>query len=253
MGLREWLGISPPSKRRVAKHLLLTRYNIEFHWKYPDGKTGLDPAYLMPRGELFRRFSVPSVQSQTSKDFDWLVLFHPDTPPVHYEFLEGTATVILARNLREATAIITRDHLRPGCILSTRMDNDDCIAPDFIAATRKTANQELEKRSYWSRDFVVTPQRGAVASLNDRVWRPQFRRSPSYISLLWNDRPGKSWRSPLHVHHGNHRYRLVRVEHKGPLWLSVVHGQNLRRRWKPDPADKDLATAALYFPSLKAI
>jgi hypothetical protein len=253
MALREWLGISPPAGQRVAKHLLLTRYNIEFHWKYPDGKTGLDPAYLNPRGELFRRFCVPSVQSQTSKDFEWLVLFHPDTPPVHYEFLKGTATVILARNLRKASEIIARDHLCAGPILSTRMDNDDCIAPDFISATRETADREMERPSFWRRDFVVTPQRGAVASLTERVWRPQFRKSPSYISLLWTPRSGKPWRSPLHVHHGNHRYRLVKVDHEGPLWLSMIHGQNLRRRWKTDPSDRDLPTAAAYFPALKGV
>jgi hypothetical protein len=253
MALREWLGMTPPAGRRIAKHLLLTRYNIEFHWKYSDGKTGLDPAYLVPRGELFRRFCVPSVQSQTSKDFEWLVLFHPDTPRVHYEFLQGTATVILARNLREASSIIARHHLCAGPILSTRIDNDDCIAPEFIAATRATADRELTKQSFWSRDFVVAPQRGAVASLTDRAWRPQFRRSPSYISLLWTPRWGRPWRSPLHVRHGDHRYRLVQVAHEGPLWLSLIHGENLRRRWKPDPADRNLRTAAAYFPALKSL
>lgn len=246
MGLLTWLGLKKPPER-VAKHLLLTRYNIAFTAAQKAGVEGLSDDYLVPRGELFRRYCVPSVQSQTNKNFEWFVFFHPDTPKQHYEFLDGIATVVLAQTLKEAQHTIART-LPEGPILSTRMDNDDCIAPEFMAATRKTAERALATQPG---DFVVTPQHGAVMSLVHGTWGFHTLESPPFISLLWRPVQGKQWRSPLnfnHMHHGG--LPLVPVIHDGPLWLAIIHEQNILQRWKKSRGNMKIASLEKLFPAL---
>ena len=59
------------------RHYLLTRFNVAL----PDSSgINLQPAWLDPRIDLFRRFCLPAVEAQTTKDFTWLIMCDPETP-----------------------------------------------------------------------------------------------------------------------------------------------------------------------------
>ena len=66
-----------------ADHVLLTRFNLpsagfESIVRAQDG-------WLKDRIELFERYSIPSVQAQTSQAFHWIIYFDPESP----EWLKG--------------------------------------------------------------------------------------------------------------------------------------------------------------------
>ena len=225
--------------RSIAKHILLTRYNIGFSVARRAGVRPLKRDYLKYRDELFRRFCVPTVAAQTSRDFEWFVLFHPNTPPSYYDLLDGIATVVLGGSLREAWAKIKPRLPIMSPVLSTRLDNDDSIAPEFIALTRRAADKALSKGFANGGDFVVTPQLAALASLAERKWRLRRSVSPPFISLVNRPRLFRRRISVLHFDHVTHaRLPLVQVKYKEPLWLGIMHGQNLAQRWDPRP-DQD--------------
>ena len=59
-------------------HFLITRFNISTPFT---GNTPiLTDAWLTKRFELFEQFCFPSVAGQTNNNFQWIILFHPETP-----------------------------------------------------------------------------------------------------------------------------------------------------------------------------
>src|SRR4051812_22439143 len=64
------------------RHYIITRYNLDINGR-PDlapNSQCLEASWLEDRLQLFRSICVPSVASQTSKNFTWLILIHPKTP-----------------------------------------------------------------------------------------------------------------------------------------------------------------------------
>src|SRR5262245_39376143 len=61
----------------IFSHILLTRFNVSCEW----GR-GIVPGveWMKRRFQLFETFTIPSLQSQTNRNFKWLVFFHVSTP-----------------------------------------------------------------------------------------------------------------------------------------------------------------------------
>ena len=78
------------------RHILVTRYNVPMGFSGQRNNDPLDPAWLDHREALFRRFTLPSVARQSVRDFEWVILFHPETPARYYSYLDGVAIVLLA-------------------------------------------------------------------------------------------------------------------------------------------------------------
>lgn len=236
------------------RHILLTRYNIKFVPATKAGIDGLDPSWLDHRDRLFRTYCVPSVQSQDRRDFEWFVLFHPATPRKYFDFLGGIAEVILTTNVGTAKKAIVGRRLFRRSILMTRIDNDDCIAVDFVARSRTAAEQAIKGGYANGRDFIIAPQRGAMAHLASKRWRPALMLSPPFLSLFEG---GRIWRerfTPLELDHSNvpDRYPIVPIDDGALLWLGLVHERNVRRKWIPEDSDRDLTELADRFPALKS-
>src|SRR6185312_5627395 len=71
-------GEALPPHDRTVNHVLLTRFNlpsagVQELIRAKDG-------WLRGRVALFERYTVPSVQAQTTQDFTWLIYFDPASP-----------------------------------------------------------------------------------------------------------------------------------------------------------------------------
>jgi hypothetical protein len=231
------------------KHLLVTRYNVTFGAAAQQGIDGLDPDWLAHRDHLFRTYCVPSVQLQDRRDFEWILLFHPRTPPRYFNFLDGIARVVLTPSTLEARKAIVGRRLLRAPMLISRIDNDDCIATDFVSRTRNAAERAI---AGGRRDFVVLPQKGAFADLASRRWRPVNMPSPPFLSLFEGFRLWRERTTPLELHHARipERYPVVPIDDGPPLWLGLVHGRNVVRRWHAQDDDRDLVELVDRFPAL---
>ena len=120
-------------------HAILTRYALQM-----DGRPLPSIKWLAHRRRVFEQYTLPSVARQTCPDFAWLVFVDPRmtsvidaceewrkvcpqlTPvPTTEGWDNFNATMrdaVLAQCARDTTHIIT-----------TRLDNDDVIARDFVA------------------------------------------------------------------------------------------------------------------------
>ena len=126
-------GASTPAGGPV-RHFIITRFNLRGNEDTPSSAKMIASAYLEQRLELFERFCLPTVRSQTEQDFRWLVLFADETPdPVKARVAKYAADwpnlvpVYLPRGTGSVGPLVVRPYLdgSPQTLITTRLDNDD--------------------------------------------------------------------------------------------------------------------------------
>ena len=128
-------GGSPLIER--SQHFVLTRFNVNIG---PHRRTW-DDAWLASRFRLFEEYCLPSMRSQTSQQFTWLIFFAtssratieryladvppmPNLQPVFTDSVFGPATT------REA--VVSRHDGVSDRLITTRLDCDDALRSDFV-------------------------------------------------------------------------------------------------------------------------
>lgn len=203
-----------------ATHFVLTRFNVRnfYHNAEPTDD------WLRERMLLFRQYCMPCFRAQSEKSFNWLVFFDSKTPEwlraeVHMAaqdlfepvFVEGP----FSKEVLTGTII---DRCKTPFVITTRVDNDDAVAVDFIEKIQLCfAKQD---------SMFVNLVNGAQYAEGKTYLRP-YTKNP--FSTLIED---ISNRPPVTVF-VEHHYRIdefapvlnVRTAH--PMWLQVIHGGNV--------------------------
>jgi len=211
-------------------HLLITRYNVVSGAAERAKVDGLDPAWLEHRAKLFRRFCIPSVERQTNKNFVWLILFHPRTPAHYYADLPGSPKLVFAERREDAYAQIAA--VLPSATaaaLSSRFDNDDAIAFDYVENIQKGIARFGEGFFRRREDFVFCLNRGLILDTAEN--RLYINNSPynSFLALMEFVDTRKPWRSVNHFRHPEapKLYPVVEIKDNEPAWMVILHERNL--------------------------
>lgn len=129
------------------KHFLITRFNLKRtcdSWLSDKfGKEVLTDEWMEERMNLFLGYCLPSVQSQTCKNFIWIIYIDIHTNEKFLNIFKKLENefdfirVIQVNNYEEFQSNYCKDILSicdGSCkyIISTRLDNDDVVHKDFI-------------------------------------------------------------------------------------------------------------------------
>jgi hypothetical protein len=203
-----------------ASHFVLTRFNVRnfYHVSEPTD------TWLRERLHLFETYCLPSMAGQTNKDFRWLVLcdsFSPDWFRAEIQrmaggvfepvFLEG------AFNAAAASGIVVERCDSP-YVITTRLDNDDAVARDFV--------DEIQHCFRGQTSEFVNLVNGAQYSKRKVYLRP-YTQNPfcSLIEEISNKAPATVF---ISHHYAIQDYAPVRnVATKHPMWLQIIHEGNL--------------------------
>ena len=213
---------------RLIDHYIITRFNLR---PSTANAAALEPAWLQARAALFETFCLPTVRAQTSTDFTWLLLFDQATPAQFRERIQEWARWPLIRPLfLEAgsedvgrLAVKTAMQRVPDLLLTTRLDNDDGLACDYVETIRRL--DSVNSPTVFEFPYGYVWQSG-------RAYRDRQDNNP-FVTLA-----EPLARNPLaHFstvycgdHHESYKLgRMIRVSDK-PGWLQVVHGGNLANR-----------------------
>ena len=214
----------PAQGSEAFEHFLLTRFSAAFSSGVP-----AQEEWLRYRLGFFVDACWSSVRSQQGADFTWLVLFDdrcPDDFRADVEALaEGTFTPVWSRE-QWSPSIFGRaiaehrsvDAARPW-LLTTRLDSDDAIARDFMAAVQRefTPTDGL---------FVDFP-RGLQIDRSGATYRYDQLSSP-FLTLVERRRPDASPSTVYAARHARARqWGPVREVSAPPMWVQVIHGSNL--------------------------
>jgi hypothetical protein len=214
----------------VAKHVLLTRFNVA-RAQHLGAPRHLDRHWLTGRLDLFERICAPSVAAQTVQDFTWIVLVAPESPTWLRNELHRIAPGVVLTPLESWSSVsdpgFVRAVLGAGEWLTSRLDSDDALARTYIESAQQHA-----KPGYLS--FV----NGAAINLKTGwATRVLFRSNPFLTRLATNGT----------VFAAAHQIVQPDVEIDGePGWLQTVHGGNVFNRYA-DHAPLPLDEVHRYF------
>ena len=215
-------------------HLLITRFNLDYGDLYPYSE-----AWMEHRMALFERYCLPSVRRQRGAGFAWRVYFDRtrtarhearmrallDRPGLHPVFVDSPAAMI---------ADLRAQAPARGLFLTTRLDNDDVLHPDFT--------RDVQARARALADAGTLP--AIVDAPLATWWREGADRARQYRSEMVTpfatmvERPGaQGWeagywgtgpRTVFIARHENLDKRVAYLDHlETPRSLTVLHDQNL--------------------------
>ena len=211
-----------------TEHYLITRFNIEFP-KYPGA--GLNPEWLEQRLPLFLDFCLPSVAGQSRPDFSWIVMMDARTPDRYRERIASALrnaspgfTVLPALADWKGTL---REHVRgrlaPGTthVITSRLDNDDCIHRDFIALVQEELAPAEAAVLAFALGFTYSTATGQLR-IRGTTANPfasmKERRAEELLTVHCD----------LYENLG--RYAPVIRAAKPAAWLQIIHARNVHNR-----------------------
>ena len=179
------------------------------------------------RLELFSNYCLPSVINQSNKNFKWLLFFDSSTSDKYRAKIES----ILQKNdlivpfyidgmpkFNEAILNYLKENAADkDYLITSRIDNDDCIHKDFINEIQKQFNKQEFLAIDNINGYTLQVEPNFILGKKEHIFNP-------FISLIErNDNPKTVWH---YVHNmWKKETRLIHLSEKR-LWLSVIHGKN---------------------------
>jgi UDPglucose 6-dehydrogenase len=214
--------ISGTGREEIAvkfDHLVLTRFNVR------SGSTVASEDWLRHRLHYFRDVCCPSIRSQTSRQFHWLVFFDSEREVWFDEEIRRLSEDGLfepvwfeGRFDSRIVASVAAEHSSAEWLITSRVDNDDAISRDFVEAVQSQfRDQEFE---------FINFQSGLQMTDAGELFQT-FDPSGPFISLIekrTNEYPRCVYLSP-HTEVGRHG--AIRQVKSHPMWLQIIHGRNL--------------------------
>lgn len=209
----------------AVTHVILTRFNLAT----PGRELAIrnQPGWLRGRFDLFRTWCLPSVAAQTEQAFHWVILFDEATPAEFRDEIEALRQV--HPFIPYFTPLFPADGWR-ACVaetvapttpmlLTTRLDNDDALACDFVARLRPQVTG-TERRAY---NFA-----NGLIRQGDGLWALRHP-SNAFFSLLepWD---AQAQTAPAIAHMALAEHAPVTQIEGPPAWLQVVHGGNVSNK-----------------------
>ncbi|HET9873331.1 MAG TPA: glycosyltransferase [Propionibacteriaceae bacterium] len=232
-------GVYPATCDADIGHVVVTRYNVRAHRE----QRGLEDAekyrtWLEDRAHQFATVCLPSLLQQKKRPDGWFIAFdgtdreavadivgmleeHPWITPVWQE--EGDHQLL---PLRRA---LSRMANRFDYIASTRLDNDDAIALNYISDADTYARAVLANRDL--DDFWIAFTHG-VQRVEDRFFS-YMHAQPHFLTRV--RRGGLAdGQFVMGLNHTKLRTdpdrEVVLPSTRFPMWLENVHGQNVLNR-----------------------
>lgn len=211
------------------QHFILTYYNVGIY-----EQTRYNPAeWMNERFKLFKKFCAPSIKAQTSKNFQWIIVFDPATPRDNINAITNitgvTVVPLIAKTPmrdRKKTAIQLRKLVDAEYLITSLLDNDDAIHRDYIRKIQKLFDDKEEAINfhngyYWNLLTQKTRACSGEKTGNPFVTLIEKAEDINNIKTAW-------WE----VHHEMNKIAPVRNIFCEPMWLMIEHGQNWAKQSK---------------------
>lgn len=206
------------------EHVVVTRFNVPLSEAAP--VTG--DAWTRHRLALFADLTVPGFAAQTVPGVRWLVLVDARSPEWLLDALgtlaEGGLFEVVRVDEPFSAALVSRLVLArtsAPAVLTTRVDSDDAVSRDFVAVIRAHV-----RAGETAGPHAVNLVTGAQLAGDELYLRP-YTKNP-FVSLYEPVDPEGLMTVYVDEHFHIDRHATVHnVRTRRPLWLQVVHEDNL--------------------------
>lgn len=226
-------------------HFIITQFNLR---NFPLSNSNDYESWLRwirNRIVLFTEYCLPSVLNQSAKEFTWLIYFDADTPEEFNDFIKRLETypfisICYCKGIEDFNKtyfqeVVTRIGKSVKWVITTRIDNDDCIHKDAV----KVIQQNFTEKN----KFLISLSSGYILNIRDKTLSHYFYPMSPFISLIEDtgEDPGgvyekihTRWDSlrlfivkELWIEWFNRKSRKSRFILKQPMWIQTVHGENV--------------------------
>jgi len=211
----------------LFEHLILTRFNVRLDWS----QSNWDRTWLQRRIELFETYCLPSVRNQTNQNFQWNVFFDEKSPDFllekieAYKNYENFVPIFTSVFNSEFCRETVRQKLSPNAdhVITTRLDNDDAIATDFI--------QNIQDH-FVPKDMTFLNFLYGYRLSKSKLYLHRYS-SNSFISLIEPCQKEKLKTVYCGIAHGRYKEigNIVNIKSK-PNWLILIHEDNIGNKCK---------------------
>lgn len=215
----------------AIQHYILTRFNLVL---WPHDKVGRNNGtieWLEHRCSVFEKYCLPSVSAQTSKDFEWILLVNSETSKEYREKIESYKAIcpqicvvyVRPEHNRRFAAVfrqIVQKKARTDRVITTYLDNDDCLCRTFVADVQARLTNLPDKTFlYYKEGYQFFAEDGLMLKI-------QYQRNhfPSVIESRDSIRTVYGYAGHYYVD----KVPDVRIElvDGAPMWCEVVHERN---------------------------
>lgn len=221
-------------------YFLLTKYNVGITTgKYAKRQE----EWMRDRLELFKRFTLPSVLSQTHPPYKWVLFIDRATDPEQHRLLwdEIYKFNFINIGLTDSQSIIqdARKYVnlfrRNNYVVTTRLDNDDAIHKLFF---EKIEEQVKNPPKYSQFHFIVNFDWGIV--YNPKTWDIRISRQGSnpFISKIEKGSDIQTVWGFKHTEASRYGQMIRLGEESTPMWIQTVHGKNVSNRMQGSPYEE---------------
>jgi len=214
---------------------IVTRYNVRSSFAREDVN---DPGWLSVRRDLFERYCAPFVLAQSDQDFNWFVFVDNDMPQDEADWLTkmGRCQIVRCGSQTEGINKI-REEITSGfdLVLTTRLDSDDSLAPNFVEEMRRAAHLNADDTLEREDGFVVCFPNGVEHDTPSEEWFGREYPGNPFIGFL--EPATEDAKMIFHKAHYEmpKSYPTANVETVDPMWCIRVHGGNVANVIKGTP------------------
>lgn len=220
------------------RHYLFSRFNINHLAHLPQGHPmALDSDWFNNRVKLFYKYTYPTVAYQINKNFNWIVLVDERTEGSLIEKLKELDVLKIFSILKVGEfgylqtvkdLIKKESEHQDEIIISTTLDTDDGIFPEFIDVI-----QGLIRKSDLKVPYGVNLSKGFIVDTGSGIFHSKSFSSNPFFSLIEKK---KDFKSVCCLPHHLLSCNYLTINYiNSPLWIQNIHSNNLINRIKGRP------------------
>lgn len=236
---------------KKSKHFIITRFNISQSFqckaRQPEKnllEKNLEREYLRKRFEIFRRYTLPSIEQQTNQNFDWIVLFHKQTPT---EFLKQIEEIkeqydkfnpifLQGNEMSEVNRYILENSNECDFYLTSRIDNDDAYALDYIEKI-----QQYTQTIHNIEPVILSFSQGFQYDISNNMLVPYYYLENHFTSMI--STKNSRYKNIYELNHAKilqqQNIPVINLE-KEPMWLEIIHETNYINHLKSQKEIRDM-------------
>ena len=228
------------------KHIILTRFNLQYEL---ENDIHIQPSWLDDRFKIFEKYCLPSIVKQTNLNFTWVILSSEQTPNKYKERLSQYAQTypnirleychyyddvnILYKEIG-VKYLADNDYL-----LSTRIDNDDMLALNFVQTLQSYLSTHTSTKT------IITFSNGIQwfekENMAFKISYPQNH----FLNFL---EPRNDIHTCLGVDHTKVCLKELIQLKQDAMWCEIVHGNNICNGYIPSYRYSTNLTEPISFP-----
>ncbi len=198
----------------------------EDHWS---SNNPPDDEWFKYRIDLFRKYTYPSILSQTNQDFEWLVFFNGDTDRSVVEEFDRVTPIFLKndhpwryRDAVDALWPLKKDDV--DWIVTSTIDVDDMYHPNMVQMVQDVFTPQPAVFDFMNGLFHDISDGSTTMYAYDRWLSPFFS-----MVEPWDRKRMRTCKFDDHaaVYRRLTKKMLIhQIETQGPMWLTCVHDKN---------------------------